>query len=103
MLELLLGNPYIIHTATYHSYSKKCTVVNHLLTMSHLTKIALTDEQRAMLEKAYKFGKVHGFRQRCLMILLKAQQKTSREIAEQLGCCMVSVNAWGRRYQRRGH
>ncbi|MBC8139645.1 MAG: helix-turn-helix domain-containing protein [Fibrella sp.] len=70
--------------------------------MSHLTKIALTDEQRIALEKGYKFGKVHGFRQRCLMILLKARQKPSRAIAEQLGCCMVSVNAWVRHYQSEG-
>lgn len=70
--------------------------------MSHITKIVLTDEQRAVLEKGYKFGKVHGFRQRCPMILLKAQQKPSREIAERLGCCMVSVNGWVRRYQSEG-
>lgn len=70
--------------------------------MSHLTRIALTEEQRIALEQGYKLGKVHGFRQRCLMILLKAQKKPSREIAEQLGCCMVSVNQWVRRYQGEG-
>ena len=42
--------------------------------MSRLTKIALTDEQRAALKKGYKFGGVHGFRQRCQMILLKEKQ-----------------------------
>lgn len=70
--------------------------------MSRLTKIDLTDEQRSALEKGYKFGKVHGFRQRCQMILLKAQKKTSKEIGEQLGCCLVTVNQWVKRYQFEG-
>ena len=70
--------------------------------MSRLTKIVLTEAERAALEKGYKFGKVHGFRQRCQMILLKANQKPSREIAELLGCCMVSVNRWVKRYQNEG-
>ncbi len=70
--------------------------------MSRLTKIVLTDDERAALEKGYKFGKVHGFRQRCQMILLKEKQKPSREIADQLGCCMVSVNGWVKRYQSEG-
>ena len=70
--------------------------------MSRLTKIALTTEERTALEKGYKFGKVHGFRQRCQMILLKSKQKPSREIAGQLNCCMVSVNQWVKRYQSEG-
>lgn len=70
--------------------------------MSRLTKIILTDEQRAALEKGFKFGKVHGFRQRCQMLLLKAQKKTSKEIGEQLGYCLVTVNHWVTRYQNEG-
>jgi transposase len=73
-----------------------------LFTMSRLTKIALTDEQRAALKKGYKFGGVHGFRQRCQMILLKEKQLTSKQIGEQLGCCLVTVNHWLKRYQAEG-
>ena len=70
--------------------------------MSRLTKIELTNEQRAALEQCFKLGKVHGFRQRCRMILLKAQRKTSREIGAQLGYCQVSVTHWVKRYQAEG-
>lgn len=70
--------------------------------MSRLIKIVLTDDQRNALEKGFKFGKVHGFRQRCQMILLKAQKKTSKDIGEQLGYCLVTVNHWVKRYQAEG-
>jgi transposase len=70
--------------------------------MSRLTKIVLSDEQHAALETGYKQGKTHSFRQHCQMILLKAQKKPSREIAQMLGCCMVSVNHWVKRYQSEG-
>lgn len=70
--------------------------------MSRLTKVDLTTEQRAALEAGYKHGQTHGLRQRCHMILLKAQKKPSRDVAQQLGCCMVSVNHWVKRYQSEG-
>lgn len=70
--------------------------------MSRLTKIILSEEQRAALEAGYKYGKTHPFRQHCQMILLKAQKRTSKDIGEQLGCCMVSVNHWVARYQSEG-
>jgi transposase len=70
--------------------------------MSRLTKLDLTDAQRTALEAGYKFGKVHGFRQRCQMILLKAQHKTSQQIGEQLGCHLITVNHWVKRYQSEG-
>ena len=70
--------------------------------MSRLTKIELTEAQRTALEKGYKHGTVHGFRQRCLMILLKAQKRTSKEIGQQLGCHLITVNHWVKRYQSEG-
>lgn len=70
--------------------------------MSRLTKVDLTAEQRAALEAGYKNGQTHGLRQRCHMILLKAQKKPSREVAQQLGCCMISVNHWVKPYQSEG-
>lgn len=70
--------------------------------MSRLIHLDLTAEQRSALEKGYKNGKSHGFRQRCQMILLKSQSKPSREIAQELGCCMVVVNHWVKRYQESG-
>ncbi len=70
--------------------------------MSRLTKLELTDDERLALETGYKRGKTHGFRQRCQMILLKAQKKISKHIGEQLGCCLVTVNFWVKRYRADG-
>ncbi len=70
--------------------------------MSRLTKIVLSEEERAALESGYKHGKTHPFRQHCHMILLKVQKRTSKDIGEQLGCCLVSVNHWVARYQAEG-
>ena len=73
-----------------------------IIVVSRMTKIVLSDEQKSALEKGVKFGKVHGFRQRCQMILLKAQKKTSKEIGEPLGYCLVIVNHWVKRFQSEG-
>ena len=91
-----------------------------IIVVSRMTKIVLSDEQKSALEKGVKFGKVHGFRQRCQMILLKAQKKTSKEIGEPLGYCLIGeqldyclvgeplgyclviVNHWVKRFQSEG-
>jgi hypothetical protein len=70
--------------------------------MSRLTEIVLSEQDRAALEKGYKQRKTHAFRQRCLMILLKADKKTPKQIGGQLGCCLVPVSLWVKRYQSEG-
>lgn len=73
--------------------------------MSRLTQLELSAEERAALERGYKTGKTHTYRlrcQRCQMILLKSQNKPAREVAAQLGCCMIIVNHWVRRYKSGG-
>jgi transposase len=70
--------------------------------MGRLTKIILSDAERTALEKGYKHGTTHAFRQHCRMILLKAQHKTSKDIAAQLDCCLITVNHWVKRYQAEG-
>ena len=64
--------------------------------------VKLSDEQRAELEKGYRTGKTHAFRERCQMILLKSEDRTSVEVAEILGCCEMSVNNWQKRYLTEG-
>ncbi len=64
--------------------------------------VQLSSEQRAELEKGYRTGKTHTFRQRCQMILLKAENRTSLEAAAVLGCCEVVVNNWLKRYELEG-
>ncbi|CAN5566095.1 hypothetical protein BH18ACI1_BH18ACI1_13060 [soil metagenome] len=66
--------------------------------MGKIKVIALSDEQRAELEKGYRNGKSHTFRQRCQMILLKSEKRTSLEIAAVMGCCEMVINNWLTRY-----
>ncbi len=70
--------------------------------MAKLKSIALSREERAALEKSWRQGKSHSFRQRCQMILQKAQQRPSKEVAKQVGCCEPVVNTWLKRYQEQG-
>lgn len=64
--------------------------------------IELTTEQRQELENGYRNGNSHSFRQRCQMILLKSEERTSLEITSILGGCEVSVNNWLKRYEKEG-
>jgi transposase len=70
--------------------------------MSRLITLTLTDEERAELEKGYRHGKSHAFRTRCHVILIKAERLPSRQVAERVGCSMMSVNGWVRRYRDEG-
>ncbi len=70
--------------------------------MSRLIILTLTDEERTALEKGFRHGRSHAFRTRCRMILLKADRLPSRQIAPQVGCCMMAVNGWVKRYQAEG-
>lgn len=64
--------------------------------------VQLNEEQRKDLENGYRKGKTHTFRTRCQMILLKAENRTSLEVAEILGCCEVVVNNWLKRFESEG-
>jgi len=70
--------------------------------MSRLTKLMLTADQEAALQKGRHADKSPAFRSRCQMILLKAKKQPSWQIAEQVGCCMIVVNHWVKRYQAEG-
>ncbi len=64
--------------------------------------IELTNEQRLALEKGYRNGTSHVFRQRCQMVLLKSEKRSSLEITKILGGCEMSINNWLRRYEAEG-
>lgn len=70
--------------------------------MGKIKVIELTKEQRLELEEGYKNGKRHSFRQRCQIILLKSEKRTSLDIKSILGCCEMVVNEWVNRYQSEG-
>lgn len=44
----------------------------------------------------------HCFRQRCQIILLKADSRNSKNVSSITGLCSVSVNNWIIRYQSKG-
>ena len=70
--------------------------------MAKIKSVPLTPEQQAALERASRHGTSYDFRQRCQIILLKAQKRTSKDVAVQVGCCEVVVNTWMKRYQEQG-
>jgi transposase len=64
--------------------------------------IELSEAQRAELENGYRNGKRHSFRQRCLMVLLKSEKRTSLEVVGIVGGCEMTVNNWLARYEEAG-
>lgn len=61
--------------------------------MAKIKGVDLTAVERAALEKGRRDGKTYTYRNRCQMILLKAQNRTSKEVAKEVGCCEVVVNS----------
>lgn len=70
--------------------------------MARIKTVTLSEAARSELEQGYREGKTHSYRQRCQMLLLKSERRTSAEVAEILGCCEVSVNNWLKRYEAEG-
>ncbi len=64
--------------------------------------IQLSDTQRQELEAGRRTGISHAFRERCQMILLKSENRTSSEIARFLGCHKITVHEWVKRFQASG-
>jgi transposase len=63
------------------------------------TKIVVLNEtQKAALERGWREGASHAFRQRCRLVLLKSEGRTSRQVAALLGCCEMAVNNWLKRF-----
>ncbi|MGI8545583.1 MAG: helix-turn-helix domain-containing protein [Aridibacter sp.] len=65
--------------------------------------IELTKDQRTELEIVYKIGTSHTFRQRCQIILLKSEKRTSVEVADIPGVCEMVVNNWVKRFENAGY
>jgi len=70
--------------------------------MGAIKHLKLNERERTELEKGYRGGKSHVLRQRCHMMLLKSEARSSAEVATILGCCEVVVNNWMRRYEAEG-
>jgi transposase len=70
--------------------------------MPRIKTLELTDEDRIALDKGAKYGATPSYRMRCQAILLKQNKLPSLTIAQQLGCCEVSVNDWMKRFEQQG-
>ena len=67
--------------------------------MGRKLEVKLTVSQREELEKGYRTGKSHAFRQRCRMVLLKSEGVFSKEITKIVGLSGQNhVNTWVKRY-----
>ena len=64
--------------------------------------LELSQVERTELEQGYRDGKSHAFRKRCHMMLLKSEERRSKEVATILGCHEVSVNNWLKRFEAEG-
>jgi hypothetical protein len=66
--------------------------------MAKIKSVTLSEAERTALQKGARDGATFGYRQRCQIILLKAQCRPSKEVAKEVGCCEVVVNTWLTRY-----
>ncbi len=64
--------------------------------------IELTAAERKELENGYRSGQTHSFRQRCQMVLLKSEKRSSLEVVGILGSCEMTVNNWLKRFESEG-
>lgn len=70
--------------------------------MGRSNKPILSDSERTDLENGYRSGKTHGLRQKCHLVLLKAEGRSSEDVAKIVGVCTMTVNNWIRRYHNEG-
>lgn len=70
--------------------------------MGKIREIWLTDEQCQALDSGLRSGKSHAFRQRCQLVLLKSEGRSSKEVAAVVKMNPVTVNSWLDRYEAEG-
>ena len=70
--------------------------------MSRVNTPKLSVDERAALENGHRNGKNHAFRNRCQVILLKSEGRTSKEVGLIAKMSNMSVDAWVRRFKSEG-
>lgn len=70
--------------------------------MGRVNTPILDSEAKNALEKGFKTGKKHVFRVRCQLVLLKSENRNSKEVAKIVKMCEMSVNNWLVRYASEG-
>jgi len=72
------------------------------LAMGKIRTIDLSVTDREELDQGYRSGSSHAFRQRCQLVLLKSEGRSSEQVGELLKLNPVTVNNWLTRYQAAG-
>lgn len=70
--------------------------------MGKTKNIILSQEARAALDKAYRFGSCHRFRMRCKAVMMKADNAKMPEICKVVGYGRLAVYDWFKRYEKEG-
>lgn len=70
--------------------------------MRNIRSIVLTDYQRFELEEGYRSGSSGVFRRRCHVVLLKSEERTSREVGLIVKMNQITVNNCLNRYESEG-
>ncbi len=64
--------------------------------------VQVTPAEQEALEKGYRQSNSAAFSRRCHIVLLKAQGRSSEEIASIMGTTIQPVNRWVKRYEAQG-
>jgi transposase len=70
--------------------------------MGKIRVVELNEKERKSLEEGLRTGKSHSFRKNCQLVLLKSENRTSKEVGEILKMNPVTVNNWLDRYEAEG-
>ena len=70
--------------------------------MGRVNTPLLSESAKSAPESRARTGKTSSFRIRCEVLLLKAMDLTSEQVANLTSMTYVSVNAWTRRYKEEG-
>ena len=70
--------------------------------MSRVNTPELAESAKAELETRFRTDPNHTVRMRCQLVLLKAQGRSSKQVADIVSTCEMTVNNWVKRYKREG-
>jgi hypothetical protein len=70
--------------------------------MGKIRKIELSTEQLAELAAGIRTGKSHAYRQRCQLVMLKSEGRSSKEVAAIIKMNAITINNWLNRYELEG-
>lgn len=70
--------------------------------MSRVNTPTLSETAKTELEACFRTDSNHTLRMRCQLILLKAEGRDSKQVADIVKTCEMTVNNWVNRYKQQG-